>query len=333
MKPPTTYLLILLYAFVTSCGSREKMHSASLKSDTTEIVHFNFIIAPDLSNRVDPKIYPKPVTDLDIVRQLISRIDNILKYRRSEEQRDVFSLSFINTGLINMYDVDMSKLTINFGKFHNQRDRIDYIKDRSSRKFSLDKKEFLEEYQGIIQASINQTHGADLWSYLNAGLNNLNVKNQEEIVVYNGRHYRNKFRNILILLTDGYLETALYGDEGCISKKLCYSLSGQRVKSFRDAFKDSQTADLQTFLDEEGFGIVPVNNPNLKNLEVLVMELYDRSLSRSGSARVHPTDEEILRVFWSDWLNKSEVKRFQLHKTVTTTEEANRIIFSFLGID
>ncbi|MEQ9303970.1 MAG: hypothetical protein RJQ14_08645 [Marinoscillum sp.] len=333
MRSPIIWLFIIITILLNACGSGKETIIESPKSDTTDIVHFNFIIGPDLSNRVDQSIYPKPVNDLDITKQLLSKLESILKYRRSEGQRDVYNLSFINKGLINMYDVDMSKLTLNFGTFENQKNRIDYIKDRSPAKLSVDKKTFLEEYQRIIQASIDQTHGADLWSYFNTGLNSLVVRKDEEIISYNGKYYRHKFRNILILLTDGYLEAELYGDEGCVSKKLCYYLSGQRVKSFRQAFKNSQTGDVKEFFDDEGYGIVPVNNPNLKDLEVLVMEMYDRSLSSSGSARVHPTDEEVLKVFWSDWLDKSGVKRFELHKTVTTIEEAKTVIFDFVGID
>jgi hypothetical protein len=79
--------------------------------------------------------------------------------------------------------------------------------------------------------------------------------------------------------------------------------------------------------------IRPVHNEALKNLEVLVMELYDRSLSKTGSATIQPTDMEIMKLFWTDWLRASKVKRFELHTIANSKAEAEKVVLNFLGVN
>ena len=326
-------ICVVTMALFTSCASKQATPERPV-TDTFQIVHYNVIIAPDFSNRLNSKLYPKPVNDMEIVQDVLGRIyPDILNDKRSDNQQDAFSVTMINKGLISLYDIDMSRMTIDFSRFDKQLDRIHFIKDKSEEKFSVAKAEFLQEYKRVAQASIADTHGADLWSFFNSGLSDLNVKTKSEYKSFNGRTYEHKFRNILIMLTDGYIEASLYGEDACLSKGQCYYLSSQSIKDFRKAFKKSGIGDMKQFFEEEEYGIIPVKNPVLKDVEVLVMEMYDRSLSPAGNATVHPTDEEILQLFWSHWLEKSGVKKYELHKTVNSTREVNQVISSFLGIE
>ncbi len=62
------------------------------------------------------------------------------------------------------------------------------------------------------------------------------------------------------------------------------------------------------------------------------MELYDRSLSGGGNATVHPTDKEIIHLFWSDWLEKSGVKKFKLVDVASSESEAEKAVLDFLNV-
>ena len=63
------------------------------------------------------------------------------------------------------------------------------------------------------------------------------------------------------------------------------------------------------------------------------MELSDRSVSKVGAATIHPTDMEIIKLFWSDWLKASKVKRFELKPCANSSAEAEKDILDFLNVD
>jgi len=66
-----------------------------------QVTHYNIIFAPDLSNRLNTKLYPKPVSDAQIVSSILKKIfPEILRIKRLDRQMDKFSVDLINKGLI-----------------------------------------------------------------------------------------------------------------------------------------------------------------------------------------------------------------------------------------
>jgi hypothetical protein len=63
------------------------------------------------------------------------------------------------------------------------------------------------------------------------------------------------------------------------------------------------------------------------------LELYDRSLTKAGAASIHPTDMEIIKLFWSDWLQRSGVRRFEFHPIAGSKDEVEKMILNFLEIN
>ena len=124
-------------------------------------------------------------------------------------------------------------------------------------------------------------------------------------------------------MTDGYIEADIYGKG--------YDLSKLKIDDFRGEYLKVNSVSLEKFLDQNPkFKIRPATNPHLKNLEILILEMYDRSLSKSRAAKVHPTDMEIMKVVWSDWLRKSGVKHFELKSIMSNQAEADRPIMGFI---
>lgn len=328
-------ICLILGIALASCSS----NSESLKEGEREegesinLTHYNIVFAPDLSNRVNTQLHPRPLNDQQIVHSVLENIyPAILNHQRSDNQLDRFTVSLVNKKLVNEYDINKSLLSIDFSQFKNQRERIDYIKGRSEATLEADIQNFEQEFARVNEIAAKNTFGADVWSYLNAGVDNLVVQAEKEPIIFNGTTYRNQYRNVLILLTDGYIEAGIYDNKGCPEPNQCYYLSGERVKQFRQAFKQSGAKDMKTFFEENNYGIVPVNNPYLEEVEVLVLEMYDRSLSQGGNATVHPTDTEILKLFWSDWLEKSNVKRYELRPLMTTEAEVEQVVMNFMGV-
>ncbi|MFP4090138.1 MAG: hypothetical protein ACLFUB_09415 [Cyclobacteriaceae bacterium] len=306
----------------------------SADGETYYITHYNVIFAPDLSNRVDPSLYPRSLDDRQILDVLLDNIyPRILNYKRSSNQLDEFSMSFVNQKLASAYGVEVDKLNIDFGKFgHKQLERIDYIKGRSESTLEKDVTSFTGEFEKVYSSAVQQTFGADIWTFLNSGVDNLMLKSAADPRFFNGKTYVDNYRNVLVLLTDGYLEAGLYGSKACPETNRCYYLSKEKVDGFRSAFLKSGEKDMKAFFEKNNYGIVPVNNPQLQHAEILVLEMYDRSLSKGGSATVHPSDMEILQLFWTDWLEASGVKRYELRPALSTKEETERVILNFMGV-
>lgn len=292
------------------------------------VTHFNITFAPDLSNRTNLQLYPRPLSDAELLKIVANNLyPTILRYRRSENQKDKLQVDFINKGLINQYNVNMDKLLIDFGQFPRQNDRINYILERDHVRKTLkqDAGFMVAEFGRINSEAARQNFGADIYTYFNEGIDLKNVLPSEKPVDDEGTTYVNTYRNVLILTTDGYIEAGIY-DKG-------FDLSKTKVDAFRAAFLASGQTDLKAFFNKNHqFRIKPARNEYLKNLEVLVMELYDRSKSKTGRATVQPTDMEIIKLFWADWLQQSRVKRFELHPYANSKTEAEKIILDFLGI-
>lgn len=292
------------------------------------VTHFNITFAPDLSNRTNLQLYPRPLNDAEILKIITNNLyPTILRYRRSENQKDKLQVDFINKGLINQYNVNMEKLLIDFGQFSRQNDRINYILERDHVRKTLkqDAGFMVTEFGRINNTAARQNFGADIYTYFNEGIDQKNVLPSEKPVDDEGTTYVNTYRNVLILATDGYIEAGIY-DKG-------FDLSKTRIDAFRAAFLASGQTDLKTFFKKNPqFRITPARNEYLKNLEVLLMELYDRSKSKTGRATIQPTDMEIMKLFWADWLQQSRVKRFELHPCASSKAEAEKIILDFLNV-
>ncbi|MBV7532851.1 hypothetical protein [Chitinophaga sp. sic0106] len=321
----------LHFLFVTilfiKCGPSEK-GSNEPSGKQISVTHFNILFVPDMSNRVNPGLYQRPLADMDILSVITQNLyPTILRFKRAENQQDKLMIDFVNKGLINQYGVNTDKLLIDFSRFANQNDRINYIAEREgvNRTLRSDINEMSLEYSRINNLAIKQNTGADIWSYFHQGIDEKRVLPVSKPLIYMNNRYVNSYRNILILLTDGYIEAGIFNKGFDLSKK--------SIDMFRKAFLQSGESDMGLFLQRnKQFQIKPVNNQLLQNLEVLVMELYDRSLSPAGVATIHPTDMEIIRLFWTNWLQNSKVKRFELHSYATSKDEAEKTVLHFLGI-
>lgn len=336
MRKLLVYLLIT--NLIVSCSSSESLTEEVIidqedRGNDLQIYHYNILISPDLSNRTDNSIRDKPISDQDIVRIVLNNLyPNILTSSgRSQNQMDRLRLDFINKGLISEYQVSPSYLDINFASFRNQRERIDFLMNRSEKKFSDMQNLFFDEFNKIHETASKNNFGADIWTYLN-NLDNSTILPDLGSASFNKITYHNRYKHKMILITDGYIEAGLYGSSGCENPKLCYYLSSNKVAEFRNAFRKSGENDLRAFFDKSGYGIVPINNSYLKDLEILAVEFNDRSLDKSGNATVFPTDFQILELFWTDWMIKSGVKNFRMKRVFSSKQEAEDEILRFFEI-
>ncbi|MGY4384665.1 hypothetical protein ACVWYN_001699 [Pedobacter sp. UYP24] len=318
-------ILILLGVFLLNSCNSDKNSTANnnVESNTSSFTtdHYNITISSDLSNRLRSSLYPKAVSDVEIVSIVADNIyPRILMHKRSMNQLDHFRIDFINKKQISAYSVDTKIIDIDFSQFKLQANRIDYLRHS----FQTDKNKFSLEFNRIHQKAIATSFGSDIWTYLQQGIDNSIVDTTTSEGKIGSTNFKNQFKNVLILLTDGYIEAGIYGKG--------FDISGRRIAEFRKKFLQSGGTNINTYFKKDtAFRVNALSNPLLKNLEVLVLELYDRSETNSG-ASVHPTDLEIMKLLWEDWLKRSQVKRYELHPKFSNKAEAEKVIFKFLGV-
>jgi hypothetical protein len=319
------YILLLLTVALIGCNSdtSSKVQEEIEKKEKAVIIyHYNITFAADLSNRLNTKFYPKAVADTSIVNMVIDNIyPRILKNKRSMNQLDQFRIDFINKKQINAYDVKTNNLEINFKRFGNkQSERISYLRTDFNKRAAA----FKNEYKRINEQAVLQPYGSDIWTYLNEGITNNVIDTAKSYTSFEDYYFLNQQKNVLILLTDGYLEAGIYNQN--------FDLSGSKIKNFRETFLKSGESDLNKFYNQHSeYKIKAINNPLLKDLNVLVLEMYDRTESNQG-ATIHPTDMEIMRIFWKDWLIRSGVKKVELHPKFSNKAEAEKVIMKFIGV-
>jgi len=195
--------------------SLNNQHSGEIPADLPGagnkyvITHFNITFAPDLSNRVNPGLYKRPLSDVDILKIITHDLyPSILRCKRSENQKDKLLVDFVNKELISEYAVRTDKLLIDFGRFPNQNDRMAYILGRKPVKQTLsqDSGRMVAEFNRTNSLAARKNFGADIWTYLNEGIDNKKVLPTEKPVADEYNTYVSTYRNVLILTTDGYIE-------------------------------------------------------------------------------------------------------------------------------
>jgi len=320
------YLIAFLsITLLIGCSDNESDN----KDNTVQInENLNIILTPDLSNRIESELYPKPVNDTVLINTIyrnyyptIYKINN-----RVIGQKDKISVTLTNPAIINRFGLNLNNLTMDLTDM-KPAERIDYLtKDKNDDDLKLISSELHKIYSNAERA----TTGGDIYNYFKEQISSINTAKDSEPITIDKTTVINHYRNIIILFTDGYIEAGLYGANNCVNNK-CYFLDKKTINKFRSEFNHSGESDMKVFFKKSGYGIIPIENEYLKNTEVIVAEMYDRSLNKiTGSQTVSPNDFEIMKLFWSDWLESSGVKHYRLMSVSNTKEEFLENIKQFI---
>jgi len=281
------------------------------KKQQVMLKDYNIIIAPDLSNRINTHLYPKPVHDTILIREVISHSDDLLKLNnRSSGQLDTYKIDFINRGILNTSSFDPKKMTIDFNRFsNNQLDRVNYIR----KGLKSDAYTFLDEVNRVYDYSLKNQSGADVWNYFNETIMSSLVDASPKRIDGNSRIVVDKKNtNVLLLLTDGYIEST--------NKGRGYRLGSELVSKIRKDYNASGKRDLSAFIHADSTYAITKTDFNLKDVNIFIGELVDRSLDPSGAAKEQPTDFQIIKVIWEKWLKDSGCVNVKVIQAVNTKE-------------
>jgi hypothetical protein len=232
--------------------------------------HLNIVLVPDLSRRIIQELNnPEQIKNDTILLNTIWRsFVNIVKFKMDSKDRLLVDIT------------DRDQASGNFRQIAN-----DLIFDLSlhkgqSNRIYFDKKgdKFHNNIDSLYKMAKKDPKGADYRLYFERDLNRHILKNT----------LFDNYRNLLIIITDGYLESdkILYTGSLGLQTQICSEIS--KGKGINQIFS------------ERYLKIAPCNI-DLSNLEILVLEVNE---IQSGAG----CHFDILRKYWTDWFKAMKVK-------------------------
>lgn len=306
-KQLTSNFIVLLTVFLLSnCRKKED-------TSISKIYDYNVLIVPDLSNRINTEIHPKPLHDTVLINNIADNIENLLKVKnRQMNQLDIYKVDIINRGILNQNIADPQKLEINFRKFKNdQRESSDYKRDHLKADILL----FKNNLSKLYAHSLQNSSGSDVWNYFNQTVSNALINQPDAQVAIGDNEYIIKgTKNIIILFTDGYIES--------VNNASGYALDQKSIKKIRDSYLKSGADNLEKFIQSKPEYHIKKTSVSLQNTSVIVFEMTDRSLDKNGASTIQPTDFEIMKILWSQWLVASGASKVEIFPAFSQKTEA-----------
>ncbi|MCV9930432.1 hypothetical protein OIU83_22420 [Flavobacterium sp. LS1R49] len=295
MKKISSIIVIpLLLVLFLSCkrDSEKEEKEVSTKNPVAE--NYNISILLDLSDRISLKKNPNPTMeyyqrDLGYIKSISEAFTKHLKSKKIRQIDDKMQL-FFNPEPLNAEINSISKnLRITIDKNNASKDFLNSI----SLNYAT---QTLKIYESAIKD--NNYIGSDIWSFFDN-----KVKDQ---CIENG------YRNILILLTDGYM---FYDGTTIKEGNLTTYITPEFIRK-----NNLNTKDWQNKLQDQKFGFIKAGD-DLSNLEVLVLGI--------NPIKNNPYEEKVIKAYWSKWFTEMKIKHFEI-KTADLPSNMEKIIKDFI---
>lgn len=244
----------------------------------------------DLSDRIDPKKNPGLYQrDLQHIKSVEKAFINHVKGKKILLLKDQMQIFF--DPIPKMSNIDQL----------GQQLKVDFNQKTSKKYFVNVDKVYTENPLKIYQHAIKDGHyiGSDIWRFFKNNVQQYCIKPQH--------------RNILVILTDGYMYHANSKiEDGGKSSYITPSL----IKA-----KNLTTANYQSIIKRNNLGFISFPY-NLKELEIIVLGI-------NPSNKNH-YEEDVIKQYWTDWFKAMGVKKFHL-QTTDLPSSLEPIILRFIG--
>ncbi len=332
------YIYIIFITLLVACASTDNKAPEVVPNKEKEVqkkivrIHNNLLIVPDLSSNINLK---KGYSDKELVQYMVSQFYNLTQTNnRKVHQKDRVRVCLANGDL----GIKTEDLTLDVGHFEkNQKDRIQYLTNNPNMSHTLkdDSLKVMNNIDKLYEMAKNYptSHQGkylwfDIWNFLDK-----EISSKDADIIghkFDTKLVKDSVRNILIIITDGYIEA---GKKYAITHGTSSNrLSSEMLVQFRKDFHKANSTDIGLFFNQQPTRVLPVNNPILSNFEVLVLELYDRNLNEMGISTLHPTDIQIMEEYWKNFLEKSGVNSYKILSTSSSFEKTKQEINTFLGL-
>lgn len=298
MKRNIIYILLVigLVLFVTMNACKREV---GLKTMANKIVknqkqNVNISILLDLSDRINPKKYPKKSMefyqrDLGYVELVSKEFEKKILNKKIFKIDDKIQLFVDPEPEDKELNQKISDLKIAFDKKTAAKEKI----IQTSKKYVAISKNIYE------QAIADDNYiGSDIWGFFKHKIKNYCVDEN--------------YRNVIVILTDGYI---FHKDNKKREKNRTTYLTPETIKGF-----DLKTVSWKKRFENNDFGFLPIEE-NLEDLEVLVIGI--------NPEKGNPYEEDVINAYWGKWLKEMKVKKFQLVRA-DLPSHVDKIIGEFL---
>lgn len=290
-------LVILLINLLSSCSQGSNQEKTNKNNDSAlHYKNLNLTILLDLSDRISNKKNPDQYKkDIIFINNVLDAFKSYLNKKGVVESEDKIKLIFYPVSMDDLYQEVADSLSVDFSK-------LEFV----------DRKKTYENISAIYNRQLQKLYsiasnakiytGSDLFNYF------------KHRIVDDCISTASNYTNLLVILTDGYIyeKNSMY-QEG---NKFSYLVpEAQHVKIFRKLSK------WEEHFEKNNYGLIPLEN-DLSSLNVLIGEIHPIENS--------PKDFDILKKYWSDWLESQKVKKFKIIKTDINTLNRD-IIFNFIN--
>lgn len=272
------FITIVAFSFVASgCGNSDKTNNTTTKAKSQE-KQLNISILLDLSDRISPKINPdaqkNDIESIKIITEFFkSNMTDLGAYKSKGKIKIFFSPPPANTDINSI----VSKLIIDCSKMDNKgrKEVFDSITEL-----------YVRNLVGIYQQTIATSDwaGSDIWRFFKDDVKDFCIEKDTN------------YRNVLIILTDGYL----YHEQSKFNNKnrFSYLLGSSNLNPYRNQ-------NWEQLIEQNDFGI-KTEREDLSDIEVLVLEIKAENKSNK-------IDEDILRFLWKKWFKEMKVSHYDAY--------------------
>ncbi|MDO6854224.1 hypothetical protein Q4599_11595 [Cellulophaga lytica] len=304
MKKYTLYSIITLLIFsFFSCKDDTKKETPKVEKIepdyemiklSSKRPNLNISVLLDLSDRINPKKYPSPAMDfykrdIGYLKSIGESFEIHLMNKKSIQINDKIQ-AFIEP---EPSDINLNKkieaLKISFSKSDATKDKI----LSTSKKYDSISKLI---YEAAIKD--NNYVGSDIWRFFKSKVNDYCIEEN--------------YRNILIVLTDGYI---YHKDTKLKDNNRSSFLIPQTIKA-----SGLNKTNWKEKIEQKDYGFI-TENKNLSNLEVLVLGI--------NADKKNPYEEDVITAYWTKWFKEMNVKEFEM-KQADLPSHMDQIIRSFI---
>lgn len=283
-------LLILSTCIICFFGcknntAKETNTTQAVKTSTKNKIEkqLNITILLDLSDRIEPSKYPNSPEhferDIEVVNYFTEIFKKDIKKRGTFSAKGKIKVIFSPKPNDNEINTIASNLSIDLSKINNGEKKKIYANISEIFKENLSK-----IYSKTIETK--KYPGSDIWRFFKNDVVDYCIDSNE------------KYRNILVLITDGYLfhKNSIDKNKNRTASLLPKNISsnGLRNSNWKEKFKRNDFGYITTRTD-------------LNNLDVLVLEI--------NPSEKFKNDEDVIKEYLSKWFSEMNVNSFKLYNS------------------
>lgn len=278
-------LIILITASTLLIGCAPEAttdkNSSAVGNTPTEPEQLNITILLDLSDRVTQPMEPsQSERDIQIVDNLVNIFRNNMTEKGVFLSKDKIQILFKPAPSDPNINNIAKELSVDLSKLDSKGKKKVY--DNISEDFNTN----IREIYDLTLKSQNWP-GCDVWRFFKNDVNDLCIEKGEE------------YRNILIIITDGYLFHEQSKD--IIGKRSAY-VTGLLLE--REGLR--KNPNWREKFDSEDYGLIS-SDETFENLDIMVLEV--------NPSKKHVNDEDILRAFIGKWFDEMKVGNYVIYNT------------------